>query len=135
MNLETFVNLTKGLRMISEFLTLIIMLPIVIFFPLLIWVPNRIAELMVAGEDERIPNSLRWLVKEEYIEAVREGKKKHNDNWRWIVAIVGSFYPLLILCTTTTGNLVFGLTLIATGVTVFFICVALLEWALRPRNL
>jgi hypothetical protein len=105
-------------------------------FPLIIWVPTRITELMALGEEERVPEALRLLANERYLEAVYEGqitpKKSHRR--KIFVAIIGLVFPIGMLCTTTSEIFIPGLMLILVSAMVFFLGVAVLEWLVRPRN-
>ena len=119
--------------MTSDPIQIFIMLLVLVAFPLIAWVSGRIGELIVNGEEERIPKNLKWLAKREYIESVRKGKSQDN-RWRFFVVVIGLVIPLIMLCSASPENLVPRLLVILTSTIIFFMGVALLEWLVRPRS-
>ena len=103
--------------------------------PFIIWLPTRITHLMAAGEEARVPELLRFLANQKYLEAIYEGKLEYKASQRWklFVAGVGLLLPLLMLLSATAESFVPRLMVVLAGVTVFFLVVAILEWLMRPK--
>jgi len=121
--------------MTNDPLQILMIILLIAGFPLIVWVPSRLTDLM-AFEEERVPESLRWFVNQKYLESVYEGKiiPKKSHTWKIFVAAMGLVLPVGILCTATFENLVPRLTVILASATVFFLAVALLGWLVRPRS-
>jgi drug/metabolite transporter (DMT)-like permease len=104
--------------------------------PLIIWVPRRITGLLASEEEARVPEPLRLLANQKYLEAVYEGEiiPKKGHRWKVFVAGTGLVLPTVMLCSATTENLIPRLLVVFAGVIVFLGGIAVLEWLVRPRG-
>lgn len=98
-------------------------------FPYVVWSSGRVTELIVVGEEERVPEKLEWLAKKKYIE-----RERKHDKWKLGVIVAGLFFPTITLCSATAESLIPRLMVVLTSAIVFFIGVVLLEWLVRPRS-
>jgi hypothetical protein len=104
-------------------------------FPFIVWLPSRITELMALGEEARVPEYLRLLANQKYLESIYEGEVEYkaSHRWKFFVAGVGLLIPIIMLFTATDENFIPGLILILISGTLFFLGVAIFEWLVRPR--
>lgn len=101
--------------------------------PFIVWTSGRISELIANGEEERVPENLKFLIGKQYIGSVRRGETIQKK-WKLGVAIVGLVMPLITLCSASVENFIPRLMVVLTSATVFFMGVALLEWLVRPLD-
>lgn len=122
--------------MTSDPFQIIMIIILIAGFPFIGWVPGRVTELMALGEEARVPEILRYLANQNYLESVYEGKiiPKKNHRWKIFVAIIGLVLPIGTLCSATTESFVPRLMVVLASTVLFFIGVGLLEWLVRPRN-
>lgn len=115
---------------------LVMIILLIAGYPFIIWLPTRITRLMAAGEDSRVPDLLRFLANQRYLEAIYEGKLEYkpSQKWKLFIAGVGLFLPVLMLLSATAESFVPRLMVVLAGATVFFLMVAIFEWLMRPRG-
>ena len=105
---------------------------LLVAFPLFAWISGRIAELMVNGQEERVPDKLKGLVKRKYIDAVRRGEKKDN-RWKFVVAVFGLAIPIVMFCSATSESIVPRLLVVSASAVIFFGVIAVFEWLVWPK--
>jgi len=110
---------------------------IMALFPYLFWISERLAQLIVDGQADRIPRWLRWIPWSDphFRKTMGRGVTSSGHKWMLFVLGIGLILPTVYLVRgPAEQSLGHRMVIVLASVVLFLLAVALLEWLVRPRE-
>lgn len=109
---------------------------IMALFPYLFWISERLAQLIVDGQADRIPRWLQWIPWSDphFRETMERGVTSSGHKWMLFVLGIGLILPSVYLVRGPLKPLGHRIAVVLASAVVFLLAVALLEWLVRPKG-